>query len=155
MNENTTREEEAESRKRAMAWTHKGLNLVRQQRFQEALGCFEEALALFQQGDERIRVAEQWGNIGSVYRDLEQPDRALENYQQALAIYRELGHTERIADQCTNIAYTRFMQQDHADALRWYREALALYTAAGSEPKLRFTAENVERLEAVLGESLP
>ena len=71
----------------------------------------------------------------------------------ARAIYRELGHTERIADQCTNIAYTRFMQQDHADALRWYRKALGLYTAAGSEPKRRFTAENVERLEAVLGES--
>jgi isocitrate lyase len=50
------------------------------------------------------------------------------------------------------IAYTRFMQQDHADALRWYREALALYTAAGSEEKQRLTAENVERLEAVLGE---
>ena len=66
---------------------------------------------------------------------------------------RAWTHTERIADQCTNIAYTRFVQQDHADALRWYREALALYTAAGSEPKLRFTAENVERLEAVLGET--
>jgi hypothetical protein len=37
--------------------------------------------------------------------------------------------------------------------LRWYREALSLYTAAGSESKLRFTAENVERLAAVLEES--
>lgn len=153
MNEDTTREAEADPRKRAMARTNQGLLQVRQQRFQDALGCFEEALALFEQTDERIRVAEQWGNIGSVHRDLEQPERALENYQRALAIYRELGHTERIADQCTNIAYTRFMQQDHADALRWYREALTLYTAAGSEPKRRFTAENVERLEAMLGES--
>ena len=83
MNENATREAEAEPRKRAMAWTNQGLILVRQQRFQEALGCFEEALALFQQSAEPMRVAEQWGNIGSAYRDLEKPDRALENYQQA------------------------------------------------------------------------
>jgi tetratricopeptide (TPR) repeat protein len=153
MNENTSRETEADPRTRAMVWTNKGLTLVQQQRFQEGLGCFEKALVLFQQGNERIRVAEQWGNIGSAYRDLEQPDHALENYQRALAIYRELGHTERIADQCTNIAYTRFMQQDHADALKWYREALTLYTAAGSEPKRRLTEVNVDRLEAVLGET--
>jgi tetratricopeptide (TPR) repeat protein len=110
---------------------------------------------LFLKGMEPTRVAEQWGNIGSVYRDLDQPDDALENYLKALSIYRELGQTERIADQCTNIAYTRFMKQDYAAALTWYRKALAHYTEAGNEQKLRLTAENVERLETALREPPP
>ena len=42
--------EGVEPRRRAMAWANKGLILVRQQRFQDALGCFEEARALSSAG---------------------------------------------------------------------------------------------------------
>ena len=97
-------------------------------------------------------MAEQFGNIGSVHRDLEQPDEALESYAEALAIYQELGLRERAADQCTNIAYARFMKKDYDEALRWYREALSLYTETDSEEKRKLTAENVARLAAALEE---
>jgi hypothetical protein len=45
------------------------------------------------------------------------------------------------------------MKKEHEGALRWYREALSLYDDTGSEEKRGLTAENVARLEAVLGEA--
>jgi tetratricopeptide (TPR) repeat protein len=98
-------------------------------------------------------MAEQYGNLGSVHRDLDQLDEALECYAEALAIYQQLGLRERAADQCTNIAYARFMKKEYDEALRWYREALALYTQTGSEDKRALTAENVVRLAAAIEET--
>jgi tetratricopeptide (TPR) repeat protein len=136
----------------ARACTNKALVAARLQRFDEAIDGFRTALRAFQEGDEFIRVAEQYGNIGSCHRDLGQPDEALESYGEALAIYQELGLRERAADQCTNIAYAHFMKKGYDEAMRWYREALTLYTLTGSEEKRALTAENVARLEAALTE---
>jgi len=140
----------ADGQRQARASTNKALVLVQLRRFAEALAGFGEALKGFEQGDEFIRVAEQWGNIGSVYRDMGQPDAAVGNYREALSIYRGLGLRERAADQCTNLAYALFMKKEYGEALGWYREALALYTEAGSAEKRGLTAENVARLESAL-----
>jgi tetratricopeptide (TPR) repeat protein len=137
----------------ARAGTNKALVLVHLKRFEEALAGFREALQNFEQGEDLIRVAEQWGNIGSVHRDMGQPEEALPNYAKALAIYRELGQTERAADQCTNIAYALFVKREYPESLGWYREAISFYAAAGSEQKRALTAENVARLEAALAEA--
>ncbi len=143
--------EEPLSRMRGMALSNRGLILARQKQYQDALGCFGEALALYQKGDEPIRVAEQWGNIGTVYRELEQPDHAIKNYQKALAIYREIDNRERIGDQYTNIAYAHMMKQTFKNALRWYRESLSYYTIAGCEEKAHSTQANIDRIEIQVG----
>lgn len=130
---------------------NEGLLLAREKKLPDALRCFEKALALCEQAGDTIGMAEQRGNIGTVYRDLDQPARAIENYQQALNLYRRLDHRERCGDQLTNIGYALVMQNAASEALWWYREGLACYTAAGVESKVRSTSENIDRLEDALG----
>ncbi|MEE8428405.1 MAG: tetratricopeptide repeat protein [Gammaproteobacteria bacterium] len=141
---------EPKSSGRAMAWSNRGLILARQERLQDALGCFEEALVQFQQIDEPVRVAEQWANIGTTCRDLEQPDQAIKNYQQAIAIYQQLDHQEGMGDQLTNIAYALVMQGESMDGVRKYREALSYYACAGNNSKVQSTEYNIQHLEAAL-----
>jgi tetratricopeptide (TPR) repeat protein len=147
MDEGQGKETAGGARQRAMALNNKGLMLAREKRFEEALPCFEEALSLFQREKEPIRVAEQWGNIGSVYRDLGRHEKALESYHKALPIYTAHGRFEGVADQYTNIAYIHAMRGSYREALEWYRKAVPLYEEAKSEKKLAFTRQNVEGLE--------
>lgn len=142
-----------DGQRQALACANKALTLAKLQRFDEALAGFGWALQQFERDRELVRVAEQYGNIGSIHRDLDQPSEALAAYAEALAIYRQLEMPERIADQYTNIAYAQCMMNEPNEALRWYREAVSLYAEAGSERKRTLTADNVARLEAALGRS--
>ena len=65
-----------DGQRQARACTNKALVLVQLRRFADALDGFRAALGLFEKSDEFIRVAEQYGNIGSVHRDLGQPRRS-------------------------------------------------------------------------------
>ncbi len=99
MDEQNRTGETHEALRRAMALNNEGLTLARAKRFEEALPCFEEALSLFKTVNEPIRVAEQWGNLGSVYRDLERHGEALESYSEAIrdftrAIERKPDYSE-------------------------------------------------------------
>jgi tetratricopeptide (TPR) repeat protein len=50
-------------------------------------------------------MAIQIGNMGSVYRDQEMPDRALGYYRESLDILQKHNSNLGIADQHSNIAY--------------------------------------------------
>jgi tetratricopeptide (TPR) repeat protein len=147
MDERQGKDDASNARQRAMALNNKGLMLAREKRFEEALPCFEEALSLFRKENEPVRAAEQWGNIGSVYRDLERHEKAIESYHNALSIYTAHGLFEGVADQFTNIAYIHAMKGSFREALEWYRKAVPLYEEAKSGKKLAFTRQNVEGLE--------
>jgi tetratricopeptide (TPR) repeat protein len=143
--------EAGDGHRQARACANKALVLAGLRRFEEALVAFRSALKGFEREGEFIHVAGQWGNIGSVHRDMEQPDDALRSYEESLAIYRELGLKEPEADQCTNIAYALVMKGELANALSWCHEALSLYTDAGCEGKSGLVADNIARLESALG----
>ena len=92
-------------------------------------------------------MAEQWGNIGSVYRDMEKCDLALDAYNHALPLYEKLKKEEGIADQYTNIAYIHVMENRLNEALDWYRKAFPLYEKSGANKKTHFTRQNIEKLQ--------
>lgn len=128
-----------------------GLVLARSKRYDEALRCFASARELFEELAEPLLAAEQWGNIGSVFRDMRRYPEALHSYERALCLFESMGHREGVADQCTNIAYIHATSNRLQEACAWYRRALPLYQEAGSERKARLTRQNLESLERSAG----
>lgn len=117
----------------------------------KALRFFQEALEISRRLGNKGYMAQQLGNIGSAYRELNQNENALESYRQALPLYRKLGHGEGAADQCTNIAYMLVRMDRIKEALRWYRQALPLYEKTENREKSDLTKQNITHLENQLG----
>lgn len=65
-------------------------------------------------------------NLGSVYAEMGQYDKALIHQHQALTIYQQAGNTAGIASSYHNIGYIESEQQNYAAALDAFRRAIAL-----------------------------
>ncbi|MFZ3103680.1 MAG: tetratricopeptide repeat protein, partial [Smithella sp.] len=124
-----------------------GLISARNGKYEEALESFHKALYLFKDTDNKLGVADQLGNISSVYRDIKQYDNALSICQDAMKIYKEINHKPGIGDQYSNIAYLLVMKGDLSNALDLYKSAIPFYDDAGEEEKASLTKENIENLE--------
>ncbi len=136
----------------AMLLNNIGLLQARNRHYVEALQYFEISLKLFQMFRDRLRVAEQYGNMGSAYRDMEKFDYTLQCYEKALPIFVELGQIEGEADQYTNMAYGYVMKKDPAGALIWYRKGYEPYLKANIQKKVGFTRQNIENLSQLFGD---
>jgi len=97
---------------------------------------------------ERISVAWQQGNAGSVCRDRNEADNALRHYHQALALFAQEQHWMGIADQASNIGYIHAIKGELETALHWFEKARAIYVARGEERKARLTERNIELLRS-------
>ena len=92
-------------------------------------------------------MADQLGNISSVYRDIKQYDNALVICGDAMKVYKEINHKTGIGDQYSNIAYLYVMKGDLSTALDFYKSAMSFYDEAGEEEKASLTKKNIEKLE--------
>lgn len=132
---------------KAQLYVNQGLNQARKNDFYMALDNFRKALLLFDELGDKLNAAFQQGNIGSVYRDMEEYTQSLDEYQKALPLFEEIGHKEGIADQLTNIAYIHVMTGQSKEALKYYRKALPLYAEIEDDQKYEHTKRNIEVLK--------
>jgi len=98
----------------------------------EALGRYEQALALYRAVGDRLGEANVLKAQGDVLAFMAQRDEALGRYEQALALYRAVG--DRLGE--ANVLRSQgdvlaFMDQ-RDEALGRYEQALALYRAVGA-----------------------
>ena len=66
-------------------------------RFEEAVGCFQESLAIFRETGDRHGEGQTLTNLGLAYQGLRQPDRAAMCWQDAAAAMRDAGDQEEAA----------------------------------------------------------
>ena len=78
---------------------------------------------------DHVDIAGALNNIGNVYRELGELDKALENEQRALAMYKQVGlpsiHPD-IADCIQHIAFIHHDREEYEIAQKLYEEALAI-----------------------------
>ena len=86
------------------------------------------------------------GNVGSVYRDKEEHEAALDSYRKALAIFEELKESNGMADQYSNIGYIHARTHERETALDWFQKAKALYDSLGEERKASLAEQNIRIL---------
>lgn len=136
--------------KQARVLANMGLIEAQTGRGQGAVSRFRRSLELFEREGRTLHVAQQWGNMGSAYRDMEDYDQAMESYGRALPLYEGLDQAAGVADQLTNMAYIHTMRQQLPEALALYRKAVPLYSESGDARKAELTRQNIAALESSL-----
>jgi CHAT domain-containing protein len=92
---------------------------------------FEKALPIFQSLGDRAGEAMTLNNIGEVYSDLGQRQKALEFYQKVLAIYQALGDRAGEAMTLNNIGLVYDALGQKQKALEYYEKSLPIVQAVG------------------------
>lgn len=90
-------------------------------------------------------------NIGKVYDDLSEPQKALDHFNQALPLARAVG--DRIVEGSTlnNIGKAYSALGERQKALHYFDQALLLARAAGDRPGEAVTLVNMAHMERELG----
>ena len=121
--------------------------LVVQKKLDSALVVFQEAAETAETLGERIKLAWQQANIGSIHRDLEQYDQARPYYQKALELFSQLSDTEGTAAQYANLGYLCTMTGDDAKALDWFQQASRAFTFLGHHEQAALAERNISVLQ--------
>jgi CHAT domain-containing protein/tetratricopeptide (TPR) repeat protein len=118
-----------------------------------------ESLAVFQSilvGDERLndraREAVELSNIGSVYSELNESQKALDYYEMALAMNRAMGNLEGEAHVLNNIGIVNFGAVAPKKALDFYMIALTCYYQLDDRFGEATTLNNIGTVYRDLGE---
>lgn len=114
--------------------------------FGTAIQSFHKARDLFQDEGDIVAMAIQTGNIGSVYRDTGDADRALTHYAEALEFLLRCDFEPAIADQHANIAYAYAQQQERSYAVDHFTRARTLYIKNGQQERAEMCTHNIDLL---------
>lgn len=105
---------------------HLGIAVYRTADYTRARQLYDEALAAYQEAEDRLGLAGVYNNIGFVLRTQAHYREAIDAFQQALTIYEELGQVEGIALIFSNIGRTYAFSGDLPKALHHLKRGLAL-----------------------------
>ncbi|MEO1133227.1 MAG: tetratricopeptide repeat protein [Cyanobacteria bacterium J06639_1] len=109
-----------------------GIRQYQVSQFREALFSWERALQIYQNIGDRRSEATVLGNLGLVYRILEDPQQAIESHQQALDIARDIGDRQVEAINLGNLGLAHFVLEDDQQAVEFYQEALEIARDIGN-----------------------
>ena len=94
--------------------------------YDQALRCYEDALALARAQNDRPSEAVYLGNLGAVYADLGDDFKAIEYYEQALAIYHEVGDKRGEAHRPRQSRQQLRRPRPNGEAIAQYEQAISL-----------------------------
>jgi tetratricopeptide (TPR) repeat protein len=116
--------------------------------FDKALDSFNKSAVLYHGLGDLLGVGEQFGNIGSVYRDKGMWDAARVSYDKALSAFKLKGYMPGLADQYSNIGYICAQKKDFDSALEWFYKAKALYEEMNLVERARLVDKNISELSS-------
>jgi tetratricopeptide (TPR) repeat protein len=108
----------------------------------KALASVMESTEMKEENDLKGR-ATGYNNIGAIYRDLDEPEKALEYYYKALLLYRQAGDTIDTPAPLTNIGSIYNAQGSFNTALAYYSEAIRLSELYGDRLQTAKTKYNI------------
>ena len=143
----------ADAEQRAAIVAHnEGLLRVGQARWDEAETCYQRALSLYQQLDDRYNMAQMLNNLGEIHRVRGRYDEAIRYYTASQRAHEELGNSKGLAQVHNNLGLAYQSKGDWADAEGCFERALALFTQAGNEVETARALNNLARLYRDRGE---
>ncbi len=99
----------------------------------QAIAKYEEALSLYRSVGDKAREAVTLNNIGGVYSDLGQKQKALDYYNQSLPLRRAVGDKAGEARTLNNIGLVYDDLGQKQKALDYYNQSLPLFQAVGDK----------------------
>jgi len=120
--------------------------------WRDALSWNEEALAAARRLEQRGTEARLLNNIGLVYDELGERQRALAFYEQALPIRREVGDRTGEAAILNNIGAVYDKLGERQQALEFFEQALPIFREVGDRAGEASTLHNIGLVYSNLGE---
>ncbi|MEG4544280.1 CHAT domain-containing protein, partial [Microcoleus sp. Aus8_D2] len=117
-----------------------------------ALEYYSQSLPLTRAVGDRSREAVTLTNIGAVYDNLGEKQKALEYYSQSLPLTRALGDRSGEATILSNIGSVYNDLGENQKALEYYSQSLPLTRAVGDRSGEAVTLNNIGRVNYDLGE---
>jgi tetratricopeptide (TPR) repeat protein/nucleoside phosphorylase len=119
---------------------------------QEALKCYQEALPVTKETNDRAEQAATLTNIGEVYHRIGQPQEALKHYQEALPIRKEVVDRTGEALTLHNIGLLYDDIGQPQEALKYYREALLIRKEISDRAGEATTLNNIGMVYGMIGQ---
>jgi len=127
--------------------------LRRQERYDEALVRYRQALSIHELRSDRALQAQTLGNIGTVLAAAGRRDEAIAHYRTCLSLSRESGEKAAVAQAHYNLAGILLENSDNAGALAELDQALRLCDELGSRALAARILAVVADLHAEAGET--
>ncbi|MEG4484081.1 CHAT domain-containing protein [Microcoleus sp. D2_18a_B4] len=134
---------------------NEGLELSNQgtaEALRSAIVKLEKALKLYREAGDRRGEATTLYNIGSVYSELGEKQKALEYYSQSLPLFRAVGPRRGEARTLNNIGSVYSALGEKQKALEYYSQSLPLSRALGDRREEAATLTNIGSVYSDLGE---
>lgn len=118
----------------------------------EAIKKYEEALPLYRAVGDKKGEASTVHDIGEIYDNLGEKQKAHEYYKQALSIRRELGYKRGEAHLLNDIGWIYSALNENRKALEYFNLALPINRAGGDKDGEGLTLTNIGEIYNNLGE---
>lgn len=111
---------------KGVADAHKYLGVFDKKKddYQEAQDHFFKALEFYEKENSLADMAACYNNIGNIYNDLENSEKALFYYSKALEIHFKLKQFAEYSQTCNNIGAIFNEQKDNKSAIKYYDKGL-------------------------------
>ena len=100
---------------------------------QKAIDCYESALPVARELENKQAEGALLGNLGNAYSDLGETRRAIQFYEQALAIAREIGDKRGEGNRLGNLGLAYSDLGETRRAIQFYEQALAIAREIGDK----------------------
>jgi len=109
-------------------WNTLGLTHRSLGRWDEAISCYQQDLAICRLLDDRFGMGLSYGNLAEIYqkRGRDSWPEALEAYQKALSIIREFGDRYEETEALANLGFLHQEMGEYTQALDYYGQAIVL-----------------------------
>lgn len=113
------------------ALNSEGITLLKEGKYKEALGKFEEGLKICRRENNKPGIAVFLGNMGLAYKNMGEYEKALKIYEESLAINREIKSAVDEMIDLENIGTAHMGLKNLEEALSYYGKALAIAEKQG------------------------
>jgi signal transduction histidine kinase len=118
----------------------------------EALKCYEQSAAMFEEIGDRKGLAQTWNNMGLTYSSLQDYPAAVSFFQRSLELSRALGARGDVCITLVNIAQVYIKMDTPREALPYVEEGRAMAEAIGAKASLRDSYATLADLHTALGD---
>jgi tetratricopeptide (TPR) repeat protein len=133
-------------------FTEQGHNYLDLGRMEQAIRCYERALAIYREAMDRSGECIAIGGLGRAFGDLGQHERAIIYHEQVLRIAREVGARREEAVGLGSLGFSYAALGQFEGAIGYYEQALDIERELGDRDEAGISLANLGLAYAALGQ---
>ncbi len=136
----------------AISYYYRGLALSKLYRNPEAVEAFLSSKELFEELEEESWLVDVCFDLGYVYKNSLDFDKALSGLLKGLAIAQEMGNVKKTASFLNEIGGVYYDQNDYANAFEYYKRSMVLWEDLGNRKGMAIQYNNIGEIYRHKGE---